>query len=88
MIEIFLKGRTLPRAREPETRDTDPQRLFDLAMRFYLRELERVGTDSSVGQNYVRVAEEILDRNMFRKGYSRYRFLLDRYTRRDGHDIP
>lgn len=57
-------------------------RAFNVSMRFYIRELERCDLQDMARDNYLQIAEEILKRNMQAKGYSRYRFLLDRYKPR------
>lgn len=61
-------------------------RSFDVAMRFYLRQLERQDLQPHVRKNYLDIAQNILDSHIDTKGYSRYEFLLNRYKPRSGLD--
>lgn len=57
----------------------NPERVYDVAMRFYLRQLERKDLSYLIRENYIRNASEILESQPSHRGYKRYKFLLDRH---------
>lgn len=62
-------------------------RIFDTAMRFYLRELDK-DIPKEIRKCYELIAEDVMANHPGYNGWRRYRFLLDRTKERNADQTP